>query len=100
MNDIESMLEGINWIACIVILAVCIWAALDKRVHTSFIGTLVLAFVAAFAGLNIATPNALGLLPIHYQVALNVSLAAAGTWFFFHWRTKHIAERRRRKTDA
>lgn len=99
MNDFNAILEVINLASCVIILMFCLWAVLDKRVRTHMFGTLALACVAFFAVLNIAKPGSFGLLPIHYQVMMNVSLAAAGAWFFLHWRTKNAASRRRRKSD-
>lgn len=99
MNEFESTLEGINYLSNIIILVFCIWAVLDKRVQTHLKGTLVLGFVAIVAGLNIAKPGALGLLPHHFQVILNMGIAGALVWFYFHWRSKYLTSRRRRSTD-
>jgi hypothetical protein len=60
----------------IVIFAICVWAAINPKVHNKTIGAIVLAVIGIGALLNMARNNFFGLLPP--DIALLVNSAGAG----------------------
>lgn len=77
-----------------IILAFCVWTVLDKRVHLKSVGTMLMGTVGIFSLLNMTRPDFFGLLPEHYALMLNGSIASAATWFYLQWEDPRKHDRR------
>jgi len=88
------IIDLINTVANAVIVIFCVWAVLDRRVHTRLVGTALLAIVGVCAALNIARTDFEWFLPANYAVALNVALAGLAIWFWVTWHDPRRRERR------
>lgn len=89
------MIDIINTIANSIIIIFCVWTALDRRVHTKTLGSILLAIVGVCAALNIAQPEFGYFLPGHWSVVLNVALAVLAIWFWASWHDPRRRERRK-----
>ena len=80
------MIWLINLFSNFVVLAVCIWAVLNERVHTRFIGTLSLSSLGLFSAISILKPNFAGFFSVESQTFANLSLACLALWLYMRVR--------------
>ncbi|GGD00152.1 hypothetical protein [Undibacterium terreum] len=83
----------ITALADIIILALCLWAVLDKRVHTRFIGTLLLSCFGIWAFFSVLKVYWLGRPESALMAILNVLLAFVAAMIYLFWRDPRKKER-------
>ncbi|AMP15475.1 hypothetical protein [Collimonas pratensis] len=79
------MIQLINTVANLVLVAFCLWAVLNKRLETHVFGTFALSLVAITSFVNVMRPDALGFWTEQSEVLSNVAVAILAVWFWRRW---------------
>ena len=79
------MIQLINTVANLVLLAFCLWAVLNKHLETQVLGTSALSLVAITSFVNIMRPDAFGFWSEQSEVVSNVAVAILAVWFWHRW---------------
>jgi hypothetical protein len=80
------MIQAINVLANLVLVAFCLWAVLNKRLETRVLGTAALSLVAMTSFVNIMRPDAFGFWSEQAEMMSNVAVAILAVWFWLRWR--------------
>jgi hypothetical protein len=79
------MIQLINTVANLILLAFCLWAVLNKHLETRVLGTSALSLVALTSFVNIMRPDAFGFWSEQSEVVSNVAVAILAVWFWRRW---------------
>jgi hypothetical protein len=79
------MIQLINVLANLVLVAFCLWAVLNKRLDTQVFGTAALSLVAITSFVNIMHPDAFGFWAEQSEMLSNVAVAILAVWFWRRW---------------
>lgn len=80
------MIWWANFVSNAIVLAVCVWAVLNPRVHTHIVGTVSLSCLGLFSAMSIFKPGFAGFFSAQSQTFANVSLACLALWFYLRFR--------------
>ena len=83
------MLGVVNTIANCTILAVCLWAVLNKNVKTDLISTVLLSAVGIYSLIRLESPYLI------IDTTVNVLISLFAGWLCFMWYKNRIHNRRK-----
>jgi hypothetical protein len=92
------MIWWINFTSNAIVLAVCLWAVLNPRVHTKIVGTVSMSSLGLFSAMNILKPGFAGVFSIESQTFANASLACLALWFYVRYQ-HYLTEGKSHESD-
>ena len=81
-------IELLRWLdvsANLVTISACLWAVLDDRIRTRFIGTTALSFLAMAAAISLVPPDVITPIYRELQTWRHLATAWFGGWFFISY---------------